>query len=249
VQSVSVITVAPLAPAEEEAEVMRLGGFDEPLVPGVGVRLRWIVEPGFEGIAILSCEVTAAQADVGGDLEQRAEWHGNLPVPANCDFIVTLDGLSPEAKAIRKLAGTARVAIPLGRERLEFAADEVGRTKALGAAKVTLDRLDAATKTVEFTMRDLPCADLKDTDPDLLVGSSDDLWSAAWRECAIRVLLYDAKGREIERGENVESSREGSKWTCKIQLKDMPARIAIDALVRAAVREATFSFKDIPLRE
>ena len=254
VQSVSLVVTAHCAPEEEEDDGhLVLGGFGQEDVPGLGVRLRWIVEPGFEGIGHFDLKVVAAEDDTGQPIEVGSEPSFDLEWvrPANRDFVLRLGRPSAKAKAIRKLEGTMRVAIPVEWAKIEFLADEVGKAKELGGAKVTLDSIDPEKKAVAITLSGTPCAGLGESGyPDLLVGSDDHVWRGSWAGSAIKVLPYDAGGRGIQQGsEGTNTTRGDDKWTAKVALEAVPARIAIEALVRAAVREATFSFADIPLPE
>jgi hypothetical protein len=255
VQGVCVVATLACAPEPEEDEMaLRLGGPSrDDATPGLGVRLRWIAEPGLETMGRFGFEVVTAEDDTGQRLavkEERLwrtlEWH----MPANRDFIVQLDNPSPKARAIRKLEGRLKVAIPIERASVEFAANDVGQAKPLGAAQVTLESIDADAKTLTISMKGAPCAGFDVGYPDLLVGPDDHVWRGAWAANAIQICPYGADGRGIEEGEDgTDRNLDDDKWTAKISLKAVPAKITVEALVRAAVREASFSFKDIPLPE
>ena len=48
-------------------------------------------------------------------------------------------------------------------------------------------------------------------------------------------------------GMSMESTHNGGSSTYKIELESVPVRIAFEAFVKAAEREASFSFSDIAL--
>jgi hypothetical protein len=249
VEGVSVVAVLACAPEPQEERLVLPPHDDGP--PGLSVRLRWIAEPGLDSIARFAFEVVAAEDDTGQRLPvlEGRPWQQLEFVSANRDFVVRLERPSPKATAIRKLEGRLKVAIPLERAKIEFAANEIGQTKALGGAQVSLDAIDEETKEVTISVHGAPCAGLGEgAYPHLRVGSMHGAWSGAWGGNAIRVSPYGADGREID-ASGTRTGTDDGKWTARISLGAVPKKISVDALVRAVVRDATFSFKDIPLPE
>jgi hypothetical protein len=245
VQSASVLAVVRCAPGEENATPFH--GLERPDTPRLRLTLRWMAEPGFEGAALSSWHVTAAEDDTG----QRLRLTEGLeePVAAGGDFAITFERPSPKAKSV-KIEGRARVMLPAERGKIEFLASEVGKTKALGAAEVTLDGIDAETKAVSLTVKGAPCAGVgAAADVDISVGTDDVHWPGRSDVNSVTMLPFDAEGTEIAMGSSMESTTDEEKSTFKIELEAVPARITFEALVRGIERDHPFSLADIPLPE
>jgi hypothetical protein len=210
-------------------------------IPRLRIAFRWVVEPGFEDVTLVACEVRHLEDDTGtGRAVLRPP---NLPCPANDEFSIDFAPPPRRARTITRLEGRLRVALPLRGSRVEFQAAEVGMTKQLGGAQLRLDDIEDAT--VRITLKGPPASPLmaRSESPDLHVGRAS---TPTARD--LRLAAYRADGTEIAGSKGHQYTHvDGGCWTYRIDLHEPPARLVVEATTEALVREIPFAFGVIPL--
>jgi hypothetical protein len=233
---------------EDIARILRDRGGPER--PRVRVGFQWITEPGFEETSLVSWSVHSAVDDCGAEI--AVTLRPDLPLAANDCFVAEFEKPSGKARSIAKLEGRLRVALPAREGQAEFAAGEARQWKPLGDARVKVEDVDAADGTVRLAIEGAPCAALKPCMGDLDVNTHDLRVGSrsGGSSLTVTVLAYRADGAEI-------AGSVTRRWwdvnfpsvTYWIDLDEAPARLALRTTTVALVREAPFSFSDIPLPE
>jgi hypothetical protein len=231
VECASVLAVQRCAPALGVPEDQSF--LDEEEMPRLRLRLRWLVEPGFEEAEIVEWTCAGAIDDLGGscapfpdelDLKDQA-------IPANGRFLVQLRPPRGGARKLAKVELTARIALPAAREEVTFDASEVGTTKNLGGARITFVKLEGTAAGF-------------DTDGSLDGESGTRIVPASWGkpDMGNAVLrAYSESGAEIAATPVMSFPQQG------VGLAQAPKRIVLSAVTKVAVRETTVTFTDVPL--
>ncbi|HEX5136211.1 MAG TPA: hypothetical protein VFY93_04505 [Planctomycetota bacterium] len=214
-------------------------------VPRLRLWFVWMAEPDLE-VALVAFAVRRVQYDAGA--EASVLDRPGLPIAAGGGFSADLDAPPRSARSIAKLEGRLRVAVPLGQGEVEFKADAWQERKQLGDARVKIEAVDTDAAVVRLSLEGAPCAALKpyftelDERVRVCVGSDNA------KRMAVTVLAYRADGTEIAgRVRRVWSDVNFPTVTYWLALDEAPVRIVLRSTTTARVREAPFSFTDIPL--
>jgi len=244
VESVSALAVRPCAPDPKPSTLAETLGHDSPDAaprPRLRIQLRWIVEPGFEDVSLRGLTLGQIEDEKGAPIDGKADAH--LPVAANRLFALDFAGPPPKAKAIRKLEGVARVSIPVERGEISFAAGDVGATRHLGLASITLQEIDG--ETVCFEMARTPAGTVEEDAPVIVAGRVQGMQN---EPPVLAVTAYDEKGAVLDAVAQGYADV-NDRYTYKLVCERPPARLVFQAITKLVTREMPFSFSDIPLPE
>jgi hypothetical protein len=132
VESVSVLAVRRCVPRAKPSgvpsviadEIARdLARFDrDGNWPRLRLELKWIVEPGFDDVALSGMTLIQALDDTGRPL--RTARDPRLPISPNSTLDLDFERPTGKAKAVRRLQGSVRFLIPLERGEISFQATE-----------------------------------------------------------------------------------------------------------------------------
>ncbi|HEX5136213.1 MAG TPA: hypothetical protein VFY93_04515 [Planctomycetota bacterium] len=211
--------------------------------PRLRLELKWITEPGFDDVALTAISIIQAIDDKGQSL--RPLHDPRLPVSANSTIELDFERPAGKVKAIRKLQGSARFAIPVDRGEVSFRVEDRGTPKTLGRAAVTVDGIESPKVT--FTIVGTPSGVLREGFVSIDVGTKSDGWFPGVPADLV-VVAYDAKGAEVDGHVRDASAGEG-RSTYVLELKETPAKLVFRAVTQVAARELPFLFGSIPLPE
>ncbi len=237
VECASVLAVQRCAPALPVPDDVI--GLDEEEIPRLRLRLRWLVEPGFEEAELVEWTCAGAVDDLGGTCAPFPdELDLAVPaVPANARFLVELRPPRQGAKKLARVELTVRIALPAAREEVTFDASEVGTTKKLGGARITFVKLKgtAARFVTEGSLNG-------ESGTPMIVPASND-FGIMLRDSMGDVVLraYSESGAEIAAVPVMAFPQQG------VDLAHAPKRIVLSAVTKVAMRETTVAFTDVPL--
>jgi len=228
---------------ERIEESMERTGWGASSRPRLRLEFKWITEPGFDDVALTGISFIQTLDDKGQPLRPLRD--PDLPVLANSTVNVDFERPAGKVKTIRKIQGSARFAIPVGRGEVSFGSDEKGASKTLGHSAITLDEADGSKIT--FTIVGTPSGVRGEGLVRIRVGTKSEVWYAGMPVDLV-VVASDARGAEVDGHMSNGHSEEG-RDTYVLEFEGTPAKLLFRGVTQVVARELPFLFGPIPLPE